>query len=233
MEDPALLERIDQYLMGNIRPEDKAELERMMASDPEIAELLNESHKAFKVLQSARNRQLREKLKALDKDDTSRSGFLPQWMIVMISILVIIGGSWCWASFYFSNKAIAIRYYKMAYQPEEELIMSDEMKGIWKEAANAFRSEDFGRASDLYKSILENTEWSDPYSVKWNLLMSDLALHGQTVDWKKALESFTKEAPAPYGQKAEELSRLLQAQWYWIIVSLTQTDISGLKPRLI
>jgi hypothetical protein len=233
MEDPALLERIDQYLMGNIRPEDKAELEQMMASDPEIAELVNESRKAFNVLQSARNRQLREKLKALDKDDTRLSGFVPRWIIVLICTLVIIGGSGCWASFYFSNKAIAIRYYKMAYQPEEALGMNDEMKAIWQEAANAFNQQDYGRASNLYNSILENTVRTVPYSVRWNLLMSDLALHGQTSDWKLVLERFAKEAPASLGKKARELSLFLDSGWYKIIVTLTQADISGLKPRLI
>ena len=233
MEEPALFELIDQYLMGSIRPEDKLELERMMASDPEVAVLVSESRKAFNVLQAARNRQLREKLKALDKDETQRSGFLPHWSIVMICILAIIGGSWCWASYYFSNKAIAARYFKMTYQPEEEIVMSDEMKEIWKEAGNAFNDEDYSRACNLYDSILENKEYPDTFITKWNLLMSELSLHGQTAGWKQSLETFANEAPAIYGTRAQELSRLLHADWYRIIVSLTQTDISGLKPRLI
>ncbi|MBP7239050.1 MAG: hypothetical protein KBA14_02415 [Saprospiraceae bacterium] len=233
MEDPVLLEWIDQYLMGSIRPEDKTELERMMASDPEIAEMVEESRKTFNVLRAARNHQLREKLKALDKDDLLRSGFLPHWIIVMICILVIMGGSWCWGSYYFSNKAIAVRYFKLTYQPEKQIALQGEMKKIWEEANSAFSKEDYGQAYNLYNSILESTEQSVQYSARWNLLLSDLALHGQTVDWKEALETFAWEAPEPSGYKAQELSRLLHSGWYKIMVFLTQTDISGLKPRLI
>ena len=231
MEEPALLELIDQYLMGNIRPEDKVELERMMASDPEIAALVSESRKAFNVLQAGRNQQLREKLRAIDKDDRRRSGFLPHWIIMMICILVIIGGSWCWASYYFSNKAIAARYFNMTYHAEKEMVLNDDLKVIWKEADIAFRSEDFGRASNLYTSILESTEQSVQYNAKWNLLLSDLALHGQTASWKQALETFANQAPSSI--KAQELLRLLNSGWYKIIATLTQADISGLKPRLI
>ncbi len=233
MEEPVLLELIDQYLMGSIRPEDKVELERMMASDPEIAALVSESRKAFNVLQAARNRQMREKLKALDKDDTRRSGFLPHWIIIMICALVIIGGSWYWASYYFSNKAIAARYFKMTYHPEKEIVLPGEIKMIWEEADNAFSSQDYERAYNLYLSILDSTELSLQYNARWNFLMADLALHGQTADWKQALETFAREAPTPFGDKAQELSRLLQSGWYNTMVFLTQADISGLKPRLI
>lgn len=233
MEDPALLEWIDQYLMGNIRPQDKAELERMMASDPEIAELVKESRMAFNVLKTERNRLLRDKLRQLDKEETRRSGFLPKWIVLSLCILVILGGSWFWASYYFSNKAIAERYFKMSYNPEEELFLSPDMKTIWEEAGQAFRNEDFGQASNLYNSIMDNTHRSVLYSVRWNLLLSDLALHGQTVQWKQALKNFTDETPASYGIRAQELSRLLNSGWYRIVAFFTQTDISGLKPRLI
>jgi hypothetical protein len=233
MEEPALLELIDQYLMGNIRPEDKTELERMMATDPEIAALVSESRTAFKVLQAARDRQLREKLKAIDRDDTHRSGLISQWIIVMICILVIIGGSWYWASHYFSNKAIAVRYFKIPNSPDAEIALYGEMKKIWEEADDAFRSEDYGRASNLYNSILKSPGLTEPYSARWNLLLSDLALHGQTIQWRQALETFANEAPAPFDTKARELSRLLNAGWYKMIAWLTQADISGLKPRLI
>lgn len=233
MEEPVLLEWIDLYLMGSIRPEDKTELERMMAADPEIAELVKESQLAFNVLQSERNQLLRKKLKALDKEETRRSGFLPKRIILSACILVVIGGSWCWASYYFSNKAIAVRYFKISYPPEEETSLSAEMKTIWKEADHAFKSEDYGRAHNLYDSILENKEHPISYGAQWNLLMSNLALHGQTDHWKKELETFSQEASAPFRNKAQALSRLLDASWYKIIITLTQTDISGLKPRLI
>lgn len=233
MEDPVVLEWIDQYLMGTIRPEDKTELERMMASDPEIAEMVEESRKAFNVLRAARNHQLREKLKALDKDDLHRSGFLPHWIVVVICMVVIIGGSWCLASYYFSNKSIASRYFKMTYQPEKEIVFGGEMKMIWEGAHKAFTSEDYGNASNLYHSILESNEPSVQYWARWNLLLSDLALHGQTADWHRDLETFAREAPAPFDNKAQALSRLLHSGWYKTIVILTQTDISGLKPRLI
>src|SRR6187397_2898059 len=114
MEEPVLLEWIDQYLLGTISPEHKAELERMMTADPEVAELVKESKEAFKVLQSERNRLLREKLRAIDKDENLRSLFLPKWILMLLLCLVILVGGWYWAAQYYSNQAIAMRYFKMA-----------------------------------------------------------------------------------------------------------------------
>ena len=197
MEEPALLELIDQYLMGSIRPEDKVELERMMGSDPEIEALVDESRKAFNVLQAARNRQLREKLRALDKVRHASV-----WILATLDYrddmhTAIIGGSWCWASYYFSNKTIATRYFKMAYHPVEELVLNDEMKMIWEEADNAFRSEDYGRASNLYNSILKNTEQSVLYNANGIFLCQIWHCMVKLTGWRQAIETFANEAPSP------------------------------------
>ena len=233
MEEPVLLALIDQYLMGSIRPEDKADLERMMASDPEIAELVKESREAFEVLQSERNRLLREKLRELDRNATRRSGFLSKWIVLVLLSLVVAGGCWYWATYYFSNKAIAVRYFKVPFDPEEELLLSGDSKAIWEEANEAFNSEDYGRAFNLYQSFLDKGDHAVAFHARWNILLTDLAIHGPTESWRKALASFAWEAPAPFGSRAQELSRFLNSIRYKVIASCTQTNIAGLKPRFI
>src|SRR6187431_88835 len=138
MEEQVLLEWIDRYLMGTISAEHKAELERMMASDPDVAELVKDSQEAFKVLQSERNRLLREKLKAIDKDESKRSVFLPKWIFMMLLCLVMLVGGWYWAVQYYSNQSIAMRYFKMNAITEEETLLSPEMKTTWEKANDAF-----------------------------------------------------------------------------------------------
>jgi hypothetical protein len=121
----------------------------------------------------------------------------------------------------------------MTYHPEKEIVLPGEIKMIWEKADNAFSSQDYERAYNLYLSIVDSTEQSLQYNARWNFLMADLALHGQTDGWKQALETFANEAPAPYSIRADELFRLLNSRGYKFIATCTQADISGLKPRLI
>ncbi|MVF83135.1 hypothetical protein D6U74_19060, partial [Vibrio cholerae] len=72
MEDPELLEWIDEYLLGTIQPEHRARLEARMSSDPVIAELVRNSREAFLAIQVAREHQLREKLVEWDRRETHR-----------------------------------------------------------------------------------------------------------------------------------------------------------------
>lgn len=233
MEEPELLEWIDQYLMGTISPVRKKELEELMASDPGVAELVRDSKEAFKVLQSEHNRLLREKLRAIDKDENQRSVFLPKWILMMLLCLVILVGGWYWASQYYSNQAIAIRYFKMTSTIEEGVSLSPEMKTTWEQANNAFNKEEYDLAFNLYNSFIETDDHPLANHARWNILLTDLVMHGQTDQWKKGLAAFAIEAPPLFNASAKELSALLQSRWYKVVAHFTQVDITGLKPRLI
>ena len=233
MEEPELLEWIDQYLMGTISPVRKKELEELMASDPGVAELVRDSKEAFKVLQSERNRLLREKLRAIDKDENHRSVFLPKWIFMILLCLVTLVGGWYWASQYYSNQAIAMRYFNMTSTIEEVISLSPEMKTTWEQANNAFRKEEYDLAFNLYNTFIEADGHALANHARWNILLTDLVMHGQTDEWKKALATFTFEAPPPFDDKASELTSLLNSRWYKLVAHFTQVDITGLKPRLI
>lgn len=63
MKEHNLNDWIDQYLLGTIDPEHKAQLEQLMARDAVVAERVRDSQVAFEAIRLVRNRHLREKIR--------------------------------------------------------------------------------------------------------------------------------------------------------------------------
>ena len=233
MEEPEILELIDQYLMGRIRPEDLTILKERMAADPAIAELVRESRETFRVIQFEKNRLLREKLKQIDKKGSWKTGFIPGWITYVMLPIIIITGGWYWTNYYYSNTAIAARYAKMPIVDIKKLYNRQGAEGEWKKADSAFRNEEFDLAVNLYATLLEEGNKEEAYLARWKIILSQLALYGPTPNVKDTLGVFANEAPAPWQAQARKLLRLINSTWYTVFINRVQINVSGLKPRLI
>ncbi len=233
MEEKYLAELIDQYLLGKISPEDKSHLEQLMASDPQIADMVSESRQAFKVLRSERNRQLREKLRKIDEEEPRQSGFLPKWIFSLLLMMVVVIGCWYWVSDFYSPASIARRYFEESPMPGTRLFPQVDLENTWLRANEAFINAKYEKAIILYASWSEEADSINANDGQWNLLLAQLALRGPTTSWKMTIKAFAEAAPEPQASKARKMLRLLDSSFYKTFFIRIPENLSVLKPRLI
>lgn len=231
MEEHTLPYWIDQYLLGTISPEDRKQLEELMAVDPSVAELVNDSKEAYKALIHARHKQFREKLRELDKDDMKQSGFAPKWFgwfaffILLMSLYVYM------AFFYFNPSAIASRNFihpdvNVSYptRPQFQETLDD--------ANEAFLAKDYQTAIVLFESLTTPDSIQNA-STRWHILLAQLALEGPTSNWKVGMEIFSREAPEPFASRAGQLTTLFDSWTYKFFYVRMRDNLSAIKPKLI
>lgn len=231
MEEHTLPNLIDQYLLGTISPEDRKQLEALMADNPSVAELVKESKEAYKALIHARHKQLREKLRQLDKDDMKQSGFAPKWFGWVSFLLLLLLLYVYMAFFYFNPSAIARRNY---VYPDVNLSSSTKLQ--FQESLNAanqaFLARDYPTAIVLFESIATSDSIQDAYT-RWHILLAQLALEGPTPNWKAGMDVFSREAPEPFASRAGQLIALFDSWTYKFFYARMRDNLSAIKPKLI
>jgi curved DNA-binding protein CbpA len=233
MKDQTLATLIDQYLMGTISPQDKANLEQLMATDPSVAELFKENQLAFNAIQLEQNRRLKDKLRALDKDDLTRQGFFSSRSGKLTFVLVTLFIFYYMASAYYSVESIAGRNLERYITSDDSAKDLSETEMAWKEAEGAFLMKEYPTALLRYKSLAEIQENESSQIIRWNILMTRLALEGSTPSWKQDLETFARETSGDLGTKASRLSRFLGTVYGRFFTKSFQENFSSIKPRLI
>ena len=86
---------MEMRLTGEITPEDLSWLEKRIADDPAVAEMMRETELAFKVIRHATRQRLKEKLRALDQEDPQQQGFFSSgrtgfFFVLMMLFIVIL-----------------------------------------------------------------------------------------------------------------------------------------------
>lgn len=231
MEEQTLSNWIDQYLLGTISPEDRKQLEALMAADPTVAELVNDSKEAYKALIHARHLQLREKLRKLDKDDMKQSGFAPKWF-GWFAFLILLLLLYVYMTFiYFNPSAIARRYF---IYPDSSVASSTStaLQETLDKAKEAFLSRDYQTAIVLFESMAPPDAAQNAYN-RWHILLSQLALEGPTANWKAAMDLFIRNAPEPYVSKGNQITTLLDSWMYRFFYVRMRDNLSVIKPKLI
>ncbi len=231
MEEHTLSYWIDQYLLGIISPEDKKQLEALMATDPSVAELVKDSKEAYKALIHARRLQLREKLRELDKDDMKQSGFTPKWFGWFSFFLLLFLLYVYMAFFYFNPSAIARRNFI-----HPVVTVSSPTKPEYQETLNnakeAFCTRDYQTAIVLFESLATSDSVQNAYT-RWHILLAQLALEGPTPNWKAGMEIFSREAPEPFASRAGQLTTLFDSWTYKFFYVRMRDNLSAIKPKLI
>lgn len=233
MKEHNLNDWIDQYLLGTIDPEHKAQLEQLMARDAVVAERVRDSQVAFEAIRLVRNRHLREKMREWDLDPPHQQGLILSRAgrigIFLVGLLVCI----YLAGQYFHPSCLAQRNFIDVNSMVTESSPGAGEMSSWKGAEVAFKQGDFGKAILMYTSLAESPLSDQQYTARWNLLMAQLAVEGPNADWLTSLDAFVHHAPEPLASGGRRLSEMLRNPLYRWVYASGASGISQIKPRLI
>jgi flagellar basal body-associated protein FliL len=234
MKHRHFLELIDSYLLGQISQENKKLLLDKMEAEPDFAQFVKESEEAFTVLQYARQRALRQKLKAWDAADTKSGNRKKKGLLILLILVFLVLASWCWLAYYYSPVNLAKKSFhdvNLHYQYSSKMEPDFEK---WQNGMNAFGNEDFENAILLFKSVEEPVEWNLKFYKDWNILLCQLALHGADADWQQDLDAFSKQAPEPFRSAAKKLLKTIQSPLYSrLFQGILKESVTSVKPKII
>ncbi len=233
MADNRLHDLIDQYLLGTISSEDHQVLQQHIATDPDVARMVEESKLAYKALEQERRKQLKTKLKGLDEIASGTGSTKFKWFGPLIFLCVACFFYFYMSSFYFNPGRVAERNY-ISYQTfsvdHPEIII----KAVeWQLADVAFSHGEFEKAIHQFAILTESSSPYESAAANWNILIAQLALEGPVVQWKLKLEAFEKSAPEEFSLKAKALRKCLESAYYKFFLFRFQDNLSSIKPRLI
>jgi hypothetical protein len=234
MSNREIQDLVDSYLLHQINAEDKARLLDMMEADPVFAQSVKESEETFKVLQLARNRELRAKLKTWDAAAEQPKRGRSKGLLFFFLCVFLFISFWCWISYHFSPVTMAMHSFNAI--PEFDIQITDHMTSVdyWQEGMDAFRQEDFENAMLEFMSIPQTNDQTVTAHVRWNVLLCQLALNGPTHEWIAELNGFSKNAPEPIRTEAMKLLHVIQSPLYTNLYrGVFQKTITSVKPKII
>lgn len=233
MKEHNLNDWIDQYLLGTIDPEHKAQLEQLMDQDAVVAERVRDSQVAFEAIRLVRNRDLREKMRKWDLDQPHQQGLILSRAgrigIVLVGLIVCL----YLAGQHFHPSCLAQRNFIDLNSMVTEARPGAGEMSTWRAAEVAFQQGDFEKAILMYISLAESPLSDQQYTARWNLLMAQLAVEGPTADWLTDLEAFVHHAPEPLASGGRRLGEMLRNPVYRWVYASGSSGISQIKPRLI
>lgn len=206
----------------------------MMQADPVFAQGVKESEEAFQILQLARQRELRQKLKNWDLISSKSNNRKKKGLLLALVLILLCFSSWCWLSYYYSPVHQAQQSFNSIqshFLPELESPFVSEK---WNAGTNAFKQEDFENAMLIFISIRGSVDSLTKYQCDWNILLCQFALNGPTARWEEDLVSFSKQAPMAFQSSAEKLLKTIRSPFYtrWY-KSLLKKSVSSVKPKII
>ena len=233
MKEYLINDLIDQYLLGIISPEDNRELQKLIAEDPEVASLVEESKMAYKALELERRKQLKSKLRALDGQAEDPGTKSSKWIGAVLLVLGVCLLYFYMSSIYFSPGAIAGRNYIAYKEYKTDHHVDNPQVVTWLQADDAFRNEDYQTAIQSFALLTESQDRSASMIAQWNILIAQLAIEGPGSHWQMGLDAFEKSAPEALAVKARNLRKYLNSWYYRFFSFRFQENFSTIKPRLI
>lgn len=230
MKNADLYQLIDEYLLGTIAPEQKAQLENQIATDPAVAQLVRESRLAFDAIRVARDQQRRVMLKKLDADSSGRPDkkrFLLR-LIGSTGMLMLV----FWLIWHFAPAQLANRY--LEHDAQMTFLMAPEQQTAWEQAFLFFEKKEYEKATSVFRALAENENDQLSAAASWNSMMCALALHGVIPDWEKEMKISSEFAQKPYHIKADRLFRTIDFPGYrWFYSRVLRQGASLIKPSII
>lgn len=233
MEEYPLADLIDQYLQGEISADDDQKLQKLVASDPEAAKMMEDSQLAYRALQLEKQKQLKLKLQALDQSLHQPPRKRPVWWIVSLCILAGLCFYLYMSAVYFTPESVAARNIIAYHTYSTQTDNPSETNLLWKNAELDFRKGDFQNAILQYQTITADSDPNTAALAQWNILMAELALRGIDSAWLEQLEIYSSSANAEVAKKAESLSKCLNSGYYRFFSRGLYQNLSSIKPRLI
>lgn len=229
MNDRQIQDLVDSYLLRQISPENKTKLLDMMEADPVFAQYVKEGEETFRVLQAARDRELRNKLKAWDAGMEKKNRGKGRGLLFLFLFVSLVITCWCWLANHFSPVTMATHSFNAIHLSENRISEDGWQKGI-----EAFRHQDFEKAFLVFKSLPETDDQSKTANIQWNILLCQLAMNGSSKEWLEDLIGFSKIAPEPIRTEAEKLSQVIQSPIYTNLYrGVLCKTITSVKPKII
>ena len=234
MNNTSIRDLVDSYLLGQIDAANKEKLLTLIEADPGIAQYVRESEEAFAILQMARQRHLRHKLQAWDRESASRicSGKNPLlWFISCIGALVLF---WFWLSIHYSPVYLATGSFSHILLLTSSSGQPEPPEKIWADGTNAFLQHDFEKAMLSFQYYLNSPDSRIQDHAQWNVFLCRLALENESTRWEEDVREYIRRAPEPFQTEARRLLRRLHTAGYlfvhhrWIPGAL-----SSVKPKII
>jgi len=230
MNQRAIQELVDSYLIGHISPENKKMLLDLMEADPVFAREVRESEETFRLLKKARDRELRQKLKSWDTEAKKRISGKNKLLLCLAAIFLIIS-IWCWMDNHFSREHLADQSFTAV---QKQFNAPPQDSGIWQKGIAAFRQRDYDNALLIFMSLADDQTSSMTYYAQWNVLLCQLALSGPDEDWEIEMETLTRISPDPIKAGAAELLKKIHSPFYRIWYrGVFHKSLTSVKPKII
>jgi hypothetical protein len=234
MEDKAIQDLIDRYLLNQVSPEDKLKLLHMMEADPVFAQHVKESQETFRILQAARYRQLRHKLKSWDAGIQKHKRVKSKGLLFFCIAVLLILSVWCWLAYHYNSTCLAMRSFNVIEEKSISVYSSQAEWEEWQKSIDAFREEDFEKALYLFMALPETKDSFLTYRMHWNILLCQLAMNGPSPEWMEKLLVFTNSAPDPMKTEALKLWHTLQSPVYTKLYrGVISKTFTAVKPKII
>ena len=229
MNQRAIQELVDSYLLGQISPENKKMLLDLVEADPVFAQQVRESEETFRLLKAARDRELRQKLLTWDTEaKKSISG--KKRLLYCLALLLLVISLWCWMDNQFSREHIAVQSFTAV---QKQIEIAPQYKGIWQNGIDAFRERDYDNAMLIFMTLADDQTSSMIYA-QWNVLLCQLALYGPDEAWENRVEKLIEMAPDPVKANAVELLKKIHSPFYRIWYhSVFHKSLTSVKPKII
>jgi hypothetical protein len=226
-----LRDLVDRHLLGTLTEAEKLSLKEMMESDTRIAEYVRESEEAFALVQHARLRRLRNRLKDWDRsEDKNRGntgGGMTGFLLVLLSFILFFG----WLGHHYSPGAMAARSFERTV---DILPQPEEGEGAWKDGNLAFREHAFPKAILLYQPMLQSENEILSKHAQWKILLCQFAIAGPTPAWQESIQRFSVESPSVYKKEVHQLIRTLHSPTYILLYrNVFGQAVAAVKPKII
>ncbi len=232
MDEQQLAELIDAYLLGTLTPTEQQQLEDLMAQDPAVATLVEESKKAFAVLEYARQHQLRTKLQGWDAAQLRRRTKNRWWWSVLLLLLLLLL-TWLLLSVWFNPGRLTQRMFEPLPGSETTEFFSDTRMDIWNLAAHTYTEKQFEASISLFVQYIALGPPIGTEEARWNIWLAYYAIEGMTEDRKIELHTFLDSHHPRIQENATQLIHLLDSGVYKLLLFRGLPEIQGFKPRLI
>lgn len=234
MNEKPISELIDDYVSGQVSPDEKAYLEELSAIDPDVRSQLRTAREAYDFLERSYYRNVKKKLQEYDRSVEIIDIFSSEKMLrlVVISVLMI-AFFWMISYGYYQPANVAKRLYQPFIEQIKEASTMDTIAHLKSTADKAFEKRDYADAATTMQLIISHSGHDDRYTAEWNFLMCQIAIHGFTPEWIYRLDEMIVRSDEPIRGKAIELKKQLNSWIYRFTFLKFSPELSALKPRLI
>lgn len=234
MNEKPLNELIDDFVSGQVSPDDKAYLEALASKDPEVRSQLDATKVAYDFLERSYYRDVKKKLQAYDRAvETTGDLSSKKTMRFMFAGVILVAIFWMISWWYHQPENLARRYYYPLGEQMKQVYVSDTVSQLRILAEKDFLNNDFVKAGISFQMIIADSAADDRMHAEWNHLLCQLAVHGHTRELRHRLDEVIDRSDEPVKGKAMQLKKQLNSRIYNLTFFQFSPELSSLKPRLI